>query len=89
MLAEHRGMLATDLLDTMPPDATPPSAPAPPTRTHHEGATVELGPGYLLCIEDGSSSTIPLPTHGELAIGRDPECGVRLSRSRRCRGATR
>jgi two-component system response regulator AtoC len=67
-----------DLSDTMP-ESPPPSAPAPPTRTQHEGATVELGPGYLLCIEDGSSSTIPLPTHGELAIGRDPECGVRLS----------
>jgi len=78
MLAEHRGMLATDLLDTMPPDATPTPAPSPPTRTHHEGASPELGAGYLLCIEDGSSHTVPLPGDGELAIGRDPECAIRL-----------
>ncbi len=80
MFAEHRGMLATDLLDTMPTDAhvTPTPEPSPPTRTHHEAASAELGAGYLLCIEDGSSHTVPLPGDGELAIGRDPECAIRL-----------
>jgi len=73
-------MLATDLLDTMPTDAnvTPTPEPSPPTRTHHEAASAELGAGYLLCIEDGSSHTVPLPGDGELAIGRDPECAIRL-----------
>ncbi len=48
--------------------------------THLGPAAPELGGhGYLLCIEDGSSHTIPLPANGELVIGRDAECEVRLA----------
>ena len=72
-------MFDPDLLDTMPTDATPTPEPSPPTRTHHEAASAELGAGYLLCIEDGSSHTVPLPGDGELTLGRDPECTIRLA----------
>ena len=72
-------MFDPDLLDTMPTDATPTPEPSPPTRTHHEAASAELGVGYLLCIEDGSSHTVPLPADGELTLGRDPECTIRLA----------
>ncbi len=72
-------MLDPDLLDTMPTEPTPTPEPSPPTRTHHEAASADLGIGYLLCIEDGSSHTVPLPGDGELTIGRDPECTIRLA----------
>jgi DNA-binding NtrC family response regulator len=34
---------------------------------------------YLLCIEGERATTVPLPTSGELVIGRSIECAVRLS----------
>ncbi|HVV81672.1 MAG TPA: FHA domain-containing protein, partial [Kofleriaceae bacterium] len=61
------------------PTPTPGPEPSPPTRSEYDGPRDELGPGYLLCIEDGSSRTVPLPAGGELTIGRDPECGIRLA----------
>ncbi len=60
-----------------PPEPTP--EPSPPTLTAHDGAARDHGPGYLLCIEDGSSHAVPLPVVGELIVGRDADCAIRLA----------
>ncbi|MEZ4401446.1 MAG: sigma 54-interacting transcriptional regulator [Kofleriaceae bacterium] len=64
--------------DTMD-DASPTPEPSPPTVTLVGSDPATLGTGYLLCIEDGSSRTVPLPSDGDLTIGRDPGCSIRLA----------
>ena len=64
-----------------PTPPRPPDSESPPTGSLHEARGSEFEPGYLLCIEDGSSRTVPLPTAGELTIGRDADCTIRLADS--------
>ncbi|MBL9019427.1 MAG: sigma 54-interacting transcriptional regulator [Myxococcales bacterium] len=54
---------------------------SPPTKDVAKTAGEASSPGradYLLCIEGERSWTVPLPTSGELIVGRGSEAGLRL-----------
>ncbi len=59
-------------LDPTPPNLVTMTSVAP-------ARSEEAADGYLLCIVEGASWTLPLPAGGELVIGRDAECELRLT----------